>query len=137
MERKHRVLIIDDDERHLIATKEILEGEGYEVIIHQGAFGSTAIIGNIRPDLVLLDVNMPGLSGEKLATLLKSNDKTRSIPVVFYSSNDEDSLRKAVAEYKVKGYICKGNLCELRTKVAYYLMSGAGQKQCSISKQEN
>lgn len=64
---------------------------------------------------------MPGLSGERLSELLLSNSNTKNVPIVFYSSNDEDSLREAVSEHGVKGYICKGDIFELKKKVAYYL----------------
>ena len=118
---KKKILIIDDDEKHLMTAKEILEEEGYEVIIHQNAFGATNLIGSIQPDLVLLDINMPALSGDRLSGLLLSKNKTKDVPIVFYSSNDEDSIRKAVSEHGVKGYICKGSIFDLRKKVAYYL----------------
>lgn len=122
MERiKKKILIIDDDEKHLITTKALLEEEGYEVITNYGWFGTTNVVREIQPDLVLLDINMPALSGDKLSSLLLSNDKTKNVPIVFYSSNDEDSLRKDVSKYGVKGYICKGNICELKKKVASYL----------------
>ncbi len=118
---KKKILIIDDDERHLTCIRDLLEEEGYEVIIHQYAFGATNLIKTLRPDLVLLDINMPALSGDRLSSLLLSNDKTRNVPIVFYSSNDEDSLRKAVSDYGVRGYICKGDIFELKKKVARYL----------------
>ena len=76
------------------------------------------MVKKAKPDLVLLDMNMPGLSGEKLSKVLHSKARTRDIPIVFYSSNDEDSLRRAVAECGVKGYIAKGDIFDLRKKVA-------------------
>lgn len=122
MERvKKRILIVDDDERNLIATKELLEEEGYEVITQHGWFGTTNAVKKLKPDLVLLDINMPALSGDRLSSVLLSNDKTKDVPIVFYSSNDEDSLRNDVSKYGVKGYICKGDIYELKKKVAFYL----------------
>lgn len=119
--RKKVIMIIDDDIKHLLTAKELLENMGYEVHIHQFAFGATNAVIEAKPDIVLLDMNMPALSGENLSTLLLSNSKTRNIPIVFYSSNDEDSLRKAVVKYGVKGYIAKGDIFELRQKIASYL----------------
>ena len=118
---KKVIMIIDDDVKHLLTAKDLLENMGYEVRIHHFAFGATNAVREAQPDLVLLDMNMPALSGEKLSTLLLSNGKTRDIPIVFYSSNDEDSLRKAVAEHGVRGYIAKGDVFDLRKKVARYL----------------
>ncbi len=127
MERtKKKILVIDDDERHLIAAKELLEDAGYEVITHHNWFGSTNAIKNLKPDLVLLDINMPALPGDELSVILRSNSKIKDVPIVFYSSNDEDSLRKAASGYGVRGYICKGDVSGMRRKVAAYL----SQNQC-------
>jgi CheY-like chemotaxis protein len=118
------ILVIDDDVNYLTATKELLESQGYTVETYPQPFGATALIKKLNPDLVLLDINMPALSGEKLARIIRSNTDTQKIAVVFHSSNDEDSLRKAVMQYRVAGYICKGSLFDLREKVAYFLHTG-------------
>ncbi len=119
-----RILIIDDDHNHSMAAKEILENEGYRVSTHDQALGSSALVRETKPDLVLLDINMPAHSGDKLPQKMCTNTNSCEIPILFYSSNDEDSLRRAVSRNRssqVKGYICKGNPHELRRKVAYWL----------------
>ena len=116
-----KILVIDDDERHLVAVKGILEDAGYEVITHNHWIGSTSTVMKLKPDLVLLDINMPALSGDRLAMLFRTNGSTRYVPVVFYSSNDEDTLRKLALKCGVAGYICKGDVFELRRKVGFYL----------------
>lgn len=116
-----RILLIDDDIAHLVSARGLLEAEGYVVFTHSQGFGTTNLVKQIRPDLVLLDVNMPGLSGENLAGVLKANSATRDTAVFFYSSNDEDVLRAAVKRFGVDGYVSKGNTAQLRTKVAQFL----------------
>ncbi len=120
-DQKKTILVIDDDENLLTATRDLLENWGYRVYTHKRGFGSTVAIDLVKPDLVLLDINMPGLPGDRLAGLIKSFEATKNVPVVFYSSNDEDTLRKAVSDSKVTGYIPKGDLYELRQKVKQYL----------------
>lgn len=116
-----RILVIDDDEAHLSSTRGILAAEGYEVFTHTQGFGATNRVKDLRPDLVLLDVNMPGLSGENLLAILQQNAATRDIAVAFYSSNDEDVLREAVRRYGAASYISKGNITALRSRVASLL----------------
>ncbi len=116
-----RVMVIDDDENHLIVTKELLVNEGYEVLTHQHGFGVTSAVTSLKPDLVLLDINMPGLSGDQLISILMDNGNTKHATIVFYSSNDVDSLRESVSKYGAKGYICKGDIPELRRKIRHYL----------------
>lgn len=123
-EQKKTILVIDDDEKLLMSTKEILENDGYKVFTHKLGFGATSTIKLVKPDLVLLDVNMPGLSGDSVAGLLNSYEATKNVPIVFYSSNDEDILRRAVSVHKVRGYISKGDIFDLRKKVQHYLNCG-------------
>lgn len=118
---KKKILLIDDDVNFLITVKEILESEGYEVFTHDRWFGTTNHVNKVQPDLILLDINMPCLSGIKLSGLILTNGHTKHIPIVFHSSNDEDSLRRAVVETGVDGYVCKGNVPDLVKKVAFYL----------------
>ncbi len=118
---KKKIVLIDDDVNLLETTKAILEDEGYSVYVYSKALGSLNRIREDEPDLIMLDMNMPALSGEGLAKLLRSYIGTRDIPIVFYSSNDEDTMRKAVSEHGVRGYICKGNLYDLRSKVHVYM----------------
>ena len=118
---RQRILIIDDDAAHLTSTRGILEAEGYEVFTHAQPFGSTNEIMRNKPDLVLLDVNMPGLSGERLAEVFRANAGTRNVRVMLHSSNDEDALREASRRLQLDGYICKGNPATLRLRVAAML----------------
>jgi CheY-like chemotaxis protein len=119
--RKRKVLVIDDDLKHLFTAQSLLEEEGYQVITHRNGFGATTLIKESRPDLVLIDINMPGLSGEKLSKVILSFHALKDISIFFYSSNDEDSLRRSVAKYGVAGYICKGDILNLKRKVSEYL----------------
>jgi len=119
--RKKRILVIDDDADHLFIARELLALEGYEVLTHQSPFGVIGLIQAADPDLVLLDVNMPSLPGDDLAAFIKADDRTRHIPIVLYSSNDEDRLRRAVVQHRLHGYIPKGDAADLRLKVGYFL----------------
>jgi CheY-like chemotaxis protein len=115
---KRKVLVVDDDPKHLQTTREILELDGYQVSVHDTPFGTTERVGAERPDLVLLDVNMPALSGERLCALLRAHAGRHRMAILFHSSNDEDSLRQAVQRHGADGYVCKGDIAGLRRKVA-------------------
>jgi CheY-like chemotaxis protein len=112
----YRILVIDDDDSHLAATSGILEAHGYEVSTHRGAFGATGRVLKESFDLVLLDVNMPALSGEGLVPLLR--DRSPSTRILLYSSNDEATLRHMAGRLGVEGWVCKGDPDALRDAVA-------------------
>ena len=116
-----KILVVDDDEMHLQMARELLQDDRFEVITHHNGYGVPERVKALQPDLVLVDINMPGLSGDRLAQLLRDSDDTNHVPIVFYSSNDEDSLRKIVSTCDVQGYICKGDPGNLHKKVSQYL----------------
>lgn len=107
--RPAKILIIDDDPLMLVTTRALLVAEGHEVSTHQGAFGGAALIAETRPDLVLLDVNMPGLSGPGLAEVLAENAELAGTRIFFFSSGDEADLARAARESGIDGYIRKGD----------------------------
>jgi CheY-like chemotaxis protein len=112
-----RILVVDDDDTHLACARELLEAEGYRVDVHLTAFGATEKMIRTRPDLVLIDMNMPALSGEGLVSILRKRVHAPGVRVFLYSANDEDSLRRAAARLGIDGYVCKGDPDELRRKV--------------------
>lgn len=123
-----KILIVDDDELHLTCAREILEAEGYEVEVHRTAFGATEQVIRGRPDLVLVDVNMPALSGEALMAILRRRIHAPGVRLFLYSSNDEEALRRSAALLGIDGYVCKGDPDELRRKVWRALRGPSGQR---------
>ncbi len=86
---KGDLLIVDDTPDNLRLLSEMLQDKGYEV--RSVKSGSAALMGIQAqpPDLILLDINMPGISGFEVCQQLKSNPKTHDIPVIFISALNE------------------------------------------------
>lgn len=106
---KKNVLIIDDSLLIQDMVKDMLEGAGYSVNAASNAIDAIHFIfsSDSRPDLILLDVMMPILSGSQDALLLKRSEYSKDIPIVFISSKSEEELKKLVADTGANGYICK------------------------------
>ena len=98
-------MVVDDDPIALEVTRFRLEGVGFEVITREQALGTSTAIRRENPDLLLLDLHMPALSGDALARLL-SRDRTGT-PVVFHSSDSIEVLQATVEANKALGAICK------------------------------
>lgn len=83
-----KILIVDDTPANLRLLKRILSEQGYTV--HAANSGETALqfLESTLPDIVLLDVMMPGIDGYEVCRRLKDNARTRDIPVIFISAMD-------------------------------------------------
>ncbi len=82
---KYRILVVDDDVAHRQFLRGILEGEGYSVDAGGTGLEAMACAAKSRPDIVLSDVAMPGMSGLTLCRRLKASQSTASIPVILMS----------------------------------------------------
>jgi PleD family two-component response regulator len=105
--RRLRVLVIDDDPIVLELIRERLETHGYDVTVREHALGTVQVVREMQPDVVLLDVMMPALNGERIATLLKGSVKTKDVGIVLYSSKSETELAPLIQETGALGAISK------------------------------
>ena len=80
------VLVVDDDALQRTILRDILEAEGYEVIAAASAQAALEVLGTRRPDVLLVDVMMPGMDGFDLCRRLKGQAATRLIPRVLLTS---------------------------------------------------
>jgi len=104
---KH-ILVIDDDPVLLAVVGDDLTEAGFTVSTADcGIYSNNIIYGNNPPDLIVLDVIMPLMSGAKKAKLLKQRDKSAHIPIILMSSKDEQELKAIVQDCMVNGYLCK------------------------------
>lgn len=108
-----KVLIVDDDEIQLTVLRGWLEHDGYEVCTRNSAFGTSSTVLREHPDIVILDLEMPGLNGDAVAKLLGSLSGGKKIGIVFYSGNDVPNLQELAREARVLGAIRKTHQSEL------------------------
>ena len=102
-----RVLVVDDEEDVLRLARIILESGGYEVATASSGEEALRMVEEDRPDLVLLDVVMPGLSGLDVCRLLRRDKETQGIPIImFMALGSEVDLMLAQGE-KADGYVLK------------------------------
>jgi CheY-like chemotaxis protein len=102
------VLVVDDSEIVLAKASEALVADGYDVRTALSAFDAdTYLYGEVKPDIVIMDVMMPRLDGDKKAKLLKSDETTSGIPILLLSSKSEDELGMLVRESGCEGFIRK------------------------------
>ncbi len=103
-----KVLIVEDSPTQALKTKLLLEKRNYEVFVAQDGRDGIAMTHQLRPDLIVLDVYLPKLSGFEVCKLLKSDLLLRSIPVIMFSN--ENKLKNMVNAYEMGAdyYVVKG-----------------------------
>ncbi len=117
MEEK-RILIVDDDKVLLEIAKDVLTREGYSVFTSDQSLGTSQKVAKIRPHLIIMDVNMPGLAGDRICKILKESNISKKMTIILYSSKDQDELKKLAAEADADDFLTKSsNYQELVEKV--------------------
>ena len=106
-ERKRRVLILDDSELALGAVTITLERSGYDVKTATSLALAESILSGWSPDVVLTDVNMPGLEGAQICSWLKTQLRPGQTPIVLYSGMPEEDLAPLAQRVGADGFLTK------------------------------
>ncbi len=105
---KGTILIVDDSSLVLAMARDALEEAGFTVLTAlNGIDANKYIFAKKRPDLIILDVMLPLLDGNKKAKLLREKDFSRDIPIVLLSSKTDEELRHLTIDAGANGYIRK------------------------------
>ena len=102
-----RVLLIDDSEVVLELAREVLERAGMEVHTRSVAYGSSWEIVRLRPDVVLVDVNMPGLSGSDIVSVTRARGDLHGTRVLLFSAQPPENLETLALDCGADGWIHK------------------------------
>jgi two-component system, OmpR family, alkaline phosphatase synthesis response regulator PhoP len=123
------ILVVDDYTDIVVTVKQVLEDPSgqYRVIgVDSGEKCLQALEGNQLPDLILLDIMMPGMSGWDVAARIKGNDRWRSVPIVFLTAKG-DEMSVGVGHLASEEYIIKPfDVMKLRECVHRILQTSPG-----------
>lgn len=105
---KRKVLVVDDSEIVLNKASEALAAGGFDVSLATSAMDADRFIyRGSKPDIIIMDVMMPVLDGDKKAKMLKDDELTSTIPILLLSSKSEETLKALVKESNSDGFIRK------------------------------
>ena len=102
-----RILIVEDNERNLKLVRDLLQGNGFETLDARTAEEGIELAISCIPDLVLMDIRLPGMDGFEALKALRSNDTTRSIPVVAVTASVMSNEVDRITHAGFDGYIPK------------------------------
>jgi signal transduction histidine kinase len=84
--KRHKILIVDDEEKNIKLLKAMLMTENYQCFWAFNGNEALETVNEIEPDLILLDIMMPGIDGYEVCSRLKRNEKTRMIPIIMVTA---------------------------------------------------
>ncbi len=102
-----RILIVDDEIRNRVLLESLLKPEGYEIENARNGEETLDSVARRKPDLILLDVMMPGMNGFEVAGKLKLNPDTKAIPIIMVSSLDDRSSRLTAFNMGAEEFLTK------------------------------
>ncbi len=104
------VLVIDDDPVVLVAATGILESMGWTTATYDQGLGATSVVLDEKPHVILLDINLPGLNGDKLVGVIDKRRWTEGAPwpiVILHSARSKESLEEVAKKVGAAGAISK------------------------------
>ncbi|MDO9235162.1 MAG: diguanylate cyclase [Aquabacterium sp.] len=118
LQRRPRILVVDDQAIHIHALYQALS-EDYQVFMATSGEQALAVVANKQPDLVLLDVVMPGMDGYEVCRRLKADAASRDTPVIFVTAHTDETAETRGLEMGAVDFISKpinGKIVRARVK---------------------
>jgi twitching motility two-component system response regulator PilH len=107
MKKKLKVLIVDDSADDTRQATALLENAGHQVIAATNGYDGMSMARREMPDLILMDIVMPGINGFQATRQLTSDVATRNIPVIVISGKDQDADKVWAMRQGARGYLIK------------------------------
>lgn len=130
-ERRMRIVVVDDDAEQIELLERLLATEGIDVTGVSSPIGASNVVRKFEPDVVLIDVNIPSLSGDRLLSLIRRNAPPQT-RLVLYSACDESRLRSLALAANADGWMPKsGSVDQLARKLRGFAARPAGVETTS------
>jgi CheY-like chemotaxis protein len=104
------VLVVDDEEGFLQIIQVILKRAGYKTLTANNGLDGLDMIYNYRPDVVILDDMMPGMTGGEVCMQVKNDPEVRKIPIIMYSAGAKVRNRDYIQQIGADGVLFKPSL---------------------------
>lgn len=104
---KIKALVIDDNENNLMLEKDLLEVAGFEVFEAADASSGIAIARRELPNIIIMDVRLPDMRGSEAARILRQEEGTCNIPIVFVTASVMAEGKEEIKDITNSGFISK------------------------------
>jgi CheY-like chemotaxis protein len=100
-------VVVDDNANNLLLEKDLLEVGGFEVFEAENASDGIALAQKRKPDIIIMDVRLPDMRGFEAARILRQDEETRDIPIVFVTASVMAEGREELRDITNSGFIGK------------------------------
>ncbi len=101
------VLIIEDNELNMKLLNDLLQSKGYGTLLAADGVKGLELAREHKPDLIIMDIQLPGISGLEVTRTLKADDEMKAIPVVAVTAFARQGDKEAILEAGCDAYIAK------------------------------
>jgi len=105
--KRQRILVVEDDRLSLIVLRQLLTAQGYEILQSSEGWDGINRVRNEQPDLIVMDIKLPDISGLDATLLLKRDDQTKAIPIIAVTAFATPRDETAALEGGCAAYITK------------------------------
>ena len=121
------VLIIEDNDKNMKLARDVLQVKGYRTLEAESAEAGLPLVAAQKPDLVLMDIHLPGMNGIDALKRLRASPETSRIPVLAFTASVMPQDRKEIMGAGFDGFVSKPiNLKEFIAAIAKALEHGGG-----------
>jgi CheY-like chemotaxis protein len=128
----YNILVVDDDKNTAVYLADLLRLLGHNVSVAFGPRGALYKLNNGMPDMLFLDVNMPGVDGLEICRFLRRDPATANVPVIIVSANDEKAHQDAAFLAGANYYIVKPAMLDDLEKAIAEVMAPATPSERSL-----
>ncbi len=107
MTEKKRIIIIEDNEMNMELLRDLLVHAGYDILTARDGLEGVKIARKTKPNLILMDVALPGMSGIDATDILKNDPETGDIPILAVTSSVMENQKQEIYEHGFDGLIPK------------------------------
>jgi two-component system cell cycle response regulator DivK len=123
--KENLIVLVEDNPKNMKLLRDVLSHDGYEVLEATNAEDGIALVQERRPNLVLMDVQLPGMGGLEAVKVLKHNDRTARLPVIAVTAFAMKDDRKLALDAGFDGYLEKPiSVQALREEVRKFISPG-------------
>jgi len=117
-----KILVVDDDDTILLIFRTYLSKDGHTIETASDGMAGLEKVSEFKPDLILLDINMPRMSGFEVAKRLKEKPETKAIPIFIMTSLKQEANIKKGYELGIDEYLTKPtNIEHLKLRIKKFL----------------